>query len=482
MTMTLFLTSSLLALLVSVSQADYTPEALADQVVNLPGTEGLDIKFNQFSGYLDIPGTSGSLSKHMHYWFVESEQNPSSDPLGFWTNGGPGCSGLLGMLTEQGPFRPNADMTLSLNKYAWNTVSNMVFIESPAGVGFSYSDDKADYTTGDAQTALDNYNLIQAFLVKFPQYKTNDLYITSESYGGHYMPTLAKQIVDSNAAGNNPVLNFKGFAVGNPYTDVYSGTDAMLDTFWGHQLIPKPTWDDYTANCRDSVRPNVVECTKLQLQMNNQVGSLNPYALDYPICVTDSLSKKGRAQRVWMQNHLIESHLGDKAEINREKLRSQGLNLKEDYEPCEDSYEDTYLNLDTVKEALHVKSKIKWESCSYTLNYNMSDSTVSTAPIYNYLIDGNFGLNILVYSGDDDSVCATIGTQEWIWDLGYTVAENMWGIYTVAGQTAGYQTAWVDTKMGFLTIHGAGHEVPTYKPDVALDMWTRYLTGEFTSK
>ena len=87
--MTLFLTSSLLALLVSVSQADCTPEALADQVVNLPGTEGLDIKFNQFSGYLDIPGTSGSLSKHMHYWFVESEQNPSSDPLGFWTNGGP---------------------------------------------------------------------------------------------------------------------------------------------------------------------------------------------------------------------------------------------------------------------------------------------------------------------------------------------------------------------------------------------------------
>jgi hypothetical protein len=46
------------------------------------------------------------------------------------------------------------------------------------------------------------------------------------------MPTLAKQIVDSNKAGGQPILNFKGFAVGNPYTNVYSGTEAMIDTFW----------------------------------------------------------------------------------------------------------------------------------------------------------------------------------------------------------------------------------------------------------
>jgi carboxypeptidase C (cathepsin A) len=471
-----FFTTGLLALLAS-AQAVYTPEALLDQVVDLPGAELLDIPFNHFSGYLTIPGTSGALTKNMHYWLVESSQSPSADPLAFWTNGGPGCSGLLGMLTEQGPFRPNADMSLSLNKYAWNTISNMVFIESPAGVGFSYSDNKADYTTGDAQTALDNYNLIQAFLVKFPQFKTNDLYISSESYGGHYMPTLAKQIVDSNAAGNNPVLNFKGFAVGNPYTDVYSGTPAMLDTYWGHQLIPKPTWDAYQADCKNAAKPNVLECTKLQIQMNGDVGNLNPYALDYPVCTTDSLSKKGRAQRIWMQNHMLESQLGSKEAVRQLK----GVTLKDDYEPCEDNYEDTYLNLASVKAALHVKSNIRWESCSNTVNYNMSDSQVSTAPIYNYLIDGKFGLNILVYSGDDDGVCATIGTQEWIWGLGYTVAANMWSSYMVSGQTAGYQTQWANTKLGFLTIHGAGHEVPTYKPEVALDMWSRYLAGEFTS-
>jgi serine carboxypeptidase-like clade 2 len=141
-------------------------------------------------------------------------------------------SGLIGFLTEQGPFRPNKDMSLSMNEYAWNKISNMIFVESPAGVGFSYGDDKADLKTGDNQTAIDNYNLLQAFFTRFPEYSSNSLYISSESYGGHYMPTLAKQIVDSNANSANKKLNFKGFAVGNPYTDPYSGTPAMIDTYW----------------------------------------------------------------------------------------------------------------------------------------------------------------------------------------------------------------------------------------------------------
>jgi carboxypeptidase C (cathepsin A) len=173
--------------------------------------------------------------------------------------------------------------------------------------------------------------------------------------------------------------------------------------------------------------------------------------------------------------------------------------LTDEYVPCEDDYADTYLNDASVKKALNVKLTTTWASCSNKLKYNSTDSQVSTAPIYNYLIDGKFGLDILVYSGDDDAVCATIGmfvnssfcfqfnfdfivgTQSWIWDLGYTIAAGQnWKTYTVNQQTAGYATQWKDTKLGFLTVHGAGHEVPTYKPEVALDLWKKYLNGEFT--
>ena len=65
--------------------ADYTPEALADQVTNLPGAEGLTIPFNQFSGFIKVNGT-----KNLHYWLAESQRDPSNDPIAFWTNGGPG--------------------------------------------------------------------------------------------------------------------------------------------------------------------------------------------------------------------------------------------------------------------------------------------------------------------------------------------------------------------------------------------------------
>ena len=140
----------------------------------------------------------------------------------------------------------------------------MVFIEQPCGVGFSYSDQEdpyskegGDYITNDAQAAKDNYALVQGFLDRFPQYRSNELYITSESYGGHYMPQLSQEIVDRNAAGQDPILNFKGFLVGNPGTTFYSIMPAGLDTYWGHQLISKPVYDGFVNDCRDAPHFNV---------------------------------------------------------------------------------------------------------------------------------------------------------------------------------------------------------------------------------
>lgn len=493
-------TASLILLVLTIAQcarADetYTLEALADQVKSLPGASALDLTFNQFSGYLSIPGTSGNgNTKNMHYWMVESMNNPSTDPVAFWTNGGPGCSGLLGFLSEQGPFRPNKDMSLSFNKYAWNTISNMVFIESPCGVGFSYSEDPdTDYHPDDASTAADNYALIQGFLDRFPQFRKNDVYITSESYGGHYMPTLAKEIVDNNAkldTSDPKYLKFRGFAVGNPATTSYSTIPASLETYWGHQLVSKPLYDDYEATCVDTHPKDWQTCEMLFLRMYREIGDLNPYALDYPVCTDDSrrAAKYGRNQRAALMRHELDamalaagynsSDFSDALGAIKSAIKLEPV---DGYEPCVEDYMTEYLNLAEVKEAIHVKSDIDWVDCSRTIKYKQSDGPHSMTSYYQYLIDGKFGLDILVYSGDDDDVCATIGTQSWIWDLGYTVA-SQWKDYTVDGQTAGYITKWKDTKLALATVHGAGHEVPTYKPEAALWLWASYLKGELTNK
>lgn len=73
----------------------------------------------------------------------------------------------------------------------------MLYMEAPAGVGFSYADD-GNYTTNDDQTALDNHMALRYFIMHFPEYAQNEFFITGESYGGIYVPTLAARIVDDS--------------------------------------------------------------------------------------------------------------------------------------------------------------------------------------------------------------------------------------------------------------------------------------------
>ena len=170
--------------LVETSMDIYTREAKRDLVMDLPGLT-YDPGFKQFSGYLTVDEHHG---RKIHYWYIESQGSPSDDPVVFWTNGGPGCSGLLGFGLEHGPYFYSDSGKLSPNPYSWNVIANMLYVEQPAGVGYSYSDTQSDYSTGDQQAAVDNYILIREFLSRFPERQDNDFYIASESYGGHYMP------------------------------------------------------------------------------------------------------------------------------------------------------------------------------------------------------------------------------------------------------------------------------------------------------
>lgn len=160
-----------------------TPREL-DKITSLPGLH-YNPGFDQYAGYFTV---HKEHNRNLFYWYVESQGDPATDPVIFWTNGGPGCSGMYAFAVEHGPFFITKNGKLFDNPYSWNKHANIIYVESPVGVGYSYSDFNDDYKTGDAETALDNYVLIRQFLDRFPERKSNDFYIASESYGGHYMP------------------------------------------------------------------------------------------------------------------------------------------------------------------------------------------------------------------------------------------------------------------------------------------------------
>jgi len=440
-----------LGTIVSFITSKYTSEASADLITSLPGSDGLDLT-DMYSGYLV---TNAAENTKIHYWLVESENTPETAPVLFWTNGGPGCSGLIGFMTEQGPFQPNEDGSLRINQYSWNQNANVIFIESPPHVGFSSSD---NYVYGDWDTAHINYDAIQQFFIRFPELFANDFYISGESYGGHYIPTLAQTIVEANDAGENPVINFKGFALGNPFTDPVSNAIGTVETVYGHQVISQPLYESWQSACSNGLS-ETVQCAVQFDKVNQAFSNLNPYALDYPVCDSPILSKQRRK--------ILEYNSHGKNGVGQ---------IWDGYYACEDNYATAYLNRKDVQSAIHVDSTI-WTECSDTLKYNYTDGHTPMEPIYNFLINGGYDLKLMVYSGDDDTVCATIGTQMWMWDLGYKVLSDWQPWYyndaVYGNQTGGYIVKFDGITL--TTVHGAGHEVPTYKPQAALELINNFL-------
>uniref|UniRef100_A0A7S4VBU0 Carboxypeptidase n=1 Tax=Ditylum brightwellii TaxID=49249 RepID=A0A7S4VBU0_9STRA len=421
--------------------------------------------------------------------------------LFFWTNGGPGCSGLLGLAAEHGPYILSHDGTLTPNPYSWNKAANMLYVEQPAGVGFSFFDDTDEesfYTSGDDMAAKDNWKLIKEFVKRFPERKANDFFISSESYGGHYMPQLAKHILRHNT---DNTINFRGFIVGNPYVDPYSNYVTQMTAYYGHGLIAKPLFDAWYESCAFIEQYDPKICHGLERSMYQEMGpGINPYALDYPICTkeiyddshktpaTTTPSSQVMALLQHSQFGLGSSH--ESSNTDRFLAGPPFLPSQDKYNPCAEVHTLNYLNRQDVRDALHVQVDKEWTVCTRDINYSRQDSNTPQVDLYIDLLqyakdNANTTLNMMIFSGDDDSICSTAGTQAWIYDLGVDhLPGSLWKAWTLNDQTAGYVTKFdlgegVKSSFTFVTVHGAGHEVPSYRPAEALELFKRYLSNEW---
>ena len=241
-----------------------------DLVKQLPDFD--EAPFDVYSGYLEVPGPFNltNYDKLMiHYQFHTSQSNSStSDPLVTWHQGGPGGSSLYGLYGELGFFQLD-DRGPHTNPYSWNSMANMLYLESPAGssnpIGFSWCEiegEVQDYCSWDDVSQAEAYtHTLRAFFAAFPEYSDNDLYLSGESYAGQYLPNIAYWMLNSDTNANqqiSPAKNLRGIAVGNgcwggdENTVICNGIHSEqndLDMYWGKGLISKKLYDQTYAAC-----------------------------------------------------------------------------------------------------------------------------------------------------------------------------------------------------------------------------------------
>ena len=127
---------------------------------------GCNNQAHLFSGYLSISST-----KEIHYVLALSADRWSSDPLLVWLQGGPGCSSMQTLFLENGPcVFDDGQQSIYDNPFGFNNRTNVLYLEAPAGVGYSYAKSDSDRTYNDIIAADDNLLALHKFFEKFPEF------------------------------------------------------------------------------------------------------------------------------------------------------------------------------------------------------------------------------------------------------------------------------------------------------------------------
>ncbi|KAI4787885.1 hypothetical protein KUCAC02_036192 [Chaenocephalus aceratus] len=380
-----------------------------------------------------------------HERLVESQKDPSSDPLVLWLNGGPGCSSLDGLLTEHGPY----------------LIANVLYLESPAGVGFSYSDDK-NYVTNDTE-------------VKFSK---SELFLTGESYGGIYIPTLAERVMEDST------LNLQALPWENGMSSYEMNDNSLVYFAYYHGLLGNHLWSDLQTFCCSEGKCDFYSnknknCTAAIGDVQTIVYSsgLNMYNL-YAPC-------PGGVQRLSIdKGQLVIRDLGNSF-INHQSTRL----WSQKYE--------VWRLVNRLPKALD------WAICSSEVNLNYGRLYMDVRKQYLKLLSA-LKYRVLVYNGDVDMACNFMGDEWFVESLqqqvcvvltpvcvftcvsGVCVASLVsqvevqrrpWLFNDVNGRQVGGFVKEFDN-IAFLTVKGSGHMVQTDKPIAAFAMFSRFITRQ----
>eukprot|EP00996_Jenningsia_fusiforme_P000424 NODE_1368_length_1565_cov_54.450528_g1230_i0.p1 GENE.NODE_1368_length_1565_cov_54.450528_g1230_i0~~NODE_1368_length_1565_cov_54.450528_g1230_i0.p1 ORF type:complete len:454 (+),score=54.26 NODE_1368_length_1565_cov_54.450528_g1230_i0:49-1410(+) len=401
----------------------------------------------QRAGFYDI---DDATDKHYFYWTFAS-RNPNSTTTILWMTGGPGCSSELALFAENGPCKISADGTKTIsNPFSWNTDANLVFIDQPAGTGFSYSGIRG-HDTNEKEVAEDMFHFLQDFFRDHPIWIQGDFYIFGESYGGHFVPATAHRLWQGNMRKEGLFIPLSGIAVGNGLTNPeiqYQYYAEMAYTF-AKEKLGKPIVSEATYN-----------------RMTREI----------PTCV--ALIKECQAVTAVCPLALRVCNAGQVSPFSQSGLNPYDIRIKCLAPPlCDDySHVDHFLSAPVVRSALNATSP--WSACNFRINaafgYDWMKNFQNQIPD---LLSNS--IRVLIYAGDVDFICNWVGNKAWTLAMDWpgkagfnAAADNEW---RVDGRVAGELRA--HANFSFLRVMDAGHMVPKDRPDVALEMVRRYIAG-----
>jgi len=453
----------------------------AHEVTNLPGFDG-PLPSKWVVGFVPSGTKEGHKLFH-HYEIVYSENDPEKDPLLLWTNGGPGGASMGGLMGEIGPFSLTRESIVQAsdsgvpklfqNPHAWNKHANLLFMNGPPPVEFSYCDPPGPGGGGfqcgseawnDTTTAKANFNFLESFFEAHPEFEENEVYIAGESYAGIYIPTLVREILNAPSSSKSKKA-LRGVAIGNGCVgmdvvcgDVSKVTPEVLfqvEFLHGHGQFSTKLYNEIQSNCNDQIG-HYSKCSKLIKEMQRQVGSFYPYSL-YDTCWGDELLRSDN------RDENVEFLVTENKNLGKSRRLQGALN---NYSCGQSAALKQWIEHPEVRKALHIPKEAVFNTGDNAENIAYEPSEKNLMPFMKHLATDT-DLRVLIYNGDTDPTVNVFVSEWWVNELGLREKEP-WSPWTLDGKfrIGGYITRY-EGDFDFLTIRGSGHFVPTYKAAAA---------------
>ncbi|KAF1352374.1 secreted carboxypeptidase-like protein [Delphinella strobiligena] len=432
-----------------------------------------------FSGY---PHEKQDYPINTFFWFFESRKDPHKAPLAIWLNGGPGGSSLMGALSENGPCFVNADSNSTyLNPWSWNNEVNILYIDQPNQVGYSYdipTNISLSLAMSNNEDAVPTNATFFTWFEEFPQYKPHDEKISlfTESYGGRYGPAFVSYFMRQNELISNGTLEGPGLHYLHMDTlGIINGCVNHVDqalsyaTFaWNNTYgIQAYTEDQYHYAMYELTRPGGLkdqgeECRRLQLETdpsNYGVEKLNTY------CAQVAEHMDNATTGVYQKNkgfgwYDITHSLAD---------------------PFPGQYLTGYLNQHWVQKVPGVPVNHTSASHAVYKAFTGTGDMARGGMLENlaYILDN--GVKVSLLYGDRDYACNWVGGEASSLKIPWASQDD----FTSAGYTplvmSPVHSAGLTRQYGnlsFTRVYQAGHLVPSYQPETAYEIFMRSLLGK----